>query len=564
MSGTSAKFVIGADFGSNSARAVILEVASGRELGTAVSNYPGAEQGVYTDPVDPLLARQDPADYLFSLEKCIKGALEMASLDPAFAADRVIGIGVDTTGSTPIPVAAGLRPLNTLPQFKGNLNALAWMWKDHTAHDEAEKITALAAEIRPQYLSRCGGIYSSEWFWAKLWHCRNVAPEVFAAADNWLEFCDFIPAVLCGITDARQVRRSVCAAGHKAMYSREWGGLPDREFLARLHPDLAELRDRLYAEAYPSSHPAGKLSPEWAAKLGLPVGITVATGAFDCHFGAVGVGIGTGTLVKIIGTSTCDIMVTPAGGTPPEIKGVCGIVDGSVLPGWYGIEAGQSAVGDIFNWFARRVCQADGKILGELEREGEQARPGQSGLLALDWHNGNRCVLVDQRLSGLMLGLTLNTSRAEMHRAMIEATAFGARKIIDRIESAGIHIARIVCSGGIARKSSLLMQIYADVLKREIAVSDSDQACAVGAAIFGAVAAGPLAGGYDRTENAQRMMCRPVSTVYRPIAANSAVYDRLYRLYGELHDSFGVKGGQFDHAAVMKELMTIRSEVTNG
>ena len=554
---TPAQYVIGIDFGSNSGRAVILDVATGRELSTAVSGYPGAEQGVYTDAAQPLLARQDPADYLFSLEACVKAALQTAAHDPDFSPDRIIGIGVDTTGSTPLPVTAKLQPLNSLPQFRDNLNAYAWMWKDHTAHEEAARITELAKAMRPQYLTRCGGVYSSEWFWAKILHCRNVAPTVFAAADNWLEFCDFIPAVLCGITRAADVKRSVCAAGHKAMYSAEWGGLPDKEFLARLHPDLATLRDRLYNQAYAADVPAGKLSSVWATKLGLPPGLPVAVGAFDCHFGAVGVGIGAATFVKIIGTSTCDIMVTPATGTPPEIKGVCGIVNGSVLPGWYGIEAGQSAVGDIFNWFARRLCLGDGKILNELEAEAIKMRPGQSGLLALDWQNGNRCVLVDQRLSGLILGLNLLTSRAEIHRTLIEATAFGARKIVDRIEENGIHIARIVCSGGIARKSPMLMQIYADVINRDIAVSDSDQACAVGGAIFAAV----VAGAFTDVGAAQQAICRPAGAIYRPNPDNVAIYARLFKLYNELHDSFGIAGTSFNHAAVMKELMAIRDEV---
>jgi len=557
------KYVIGIDFGSNSGRAVVIDPATGRELATAVSGYPGAEQGVYTDPAQPLLARQDPADYLFSLEHCVRDVLQTAAKnDPSFSPDRVIGIGVDTTGSTPLPMTADLRPVNTLPEFRHDLNAFAWMWKDHTAHEEAAQITRLAAKIRPQYLTRCGGAYSSEWFWAKILHCRTVAPKVFAAADTWLEFCDFIPAVLCGIHAAGQVKRSVCAAGHKAMYSAEWGGLPDADFLAQLHPDLAALHGRLYTTAYAADTTAGHLAAEWARKLGLSEGLPVAVGAFDCHFGAVGVGIGEATLVKIIGTSSCDIMVSPATSAPPEIQGVCGIVNGSVLPGWYGIEAGQSAVGDIFNWFARKVCLGDGKVLGELTKEAETLLPGQSGLLALDWHNGNRCVLVDQKLSGLILGLTLLSSRAEIYRALVEATAFGARKIVDRIEENKIPIRQIVCSGGIAQKSPLLMQIYADVMNRDIAVSDSDQACAVGGAVFAAVVAGPTAGGYADVGQAQRAICRANGMVYHPIPAHVAVYERLFKLYSELHDSFGIAGTSFDHAGVMKELMAIRTEVS--
>ncbi|MCX7598779.1 MAG: ribulokinase, partial [Armatimonadetes bacterium] len=344
------KYALGLDFGTNSVRALIADVATGEEVATYVHEYSRGDQGVITDPANPHVARQHPADYIEGLEGCIKGVLALAWQVPGFSADRIIGIGVDTTGSTPIPVARDGTPLAFLEEFADNINALAWLWKDHSSMDEAERITQLAREHRPAYLCKSGGTYSSEWFFSKIWHCLNVAPEVFDAAYSWVEFADYIPAVLVGDTRPENIKRSVCAAGHKAMYCEEWGGLPDAEFLSMLDPRIGALRERLYGKAYASDVKAGLLCAEWAARLGLPEGIPVAVGAFDAHYGAVGSGVAPGVLVKIIGTSTCDITVAPKTGDSLEIPGVCGIVDGSVLPGYYGIEAGQSAVGDIFNW----------------------------------------------------------------------------------------------------------------------------------------------------------------------------------------------------------------------
>ena len=342
-------------------------------------------------------------------------------------------------------------PLALSKKFAKHLAAQCWLWKDHTSWREAQQITSLAAKHRPQFIAKCGNTYSSEWFWSKIWHCLNVAPAVFDAAHSWVELADWIPSVLAGVTHPAQIRRGICMAGHKALYAEEWGGLPDKEFLKMLAPKLAALRDRLYEKAHDASESAGALCPEWG-KLGLPAGIPIAIGEMDVHYGAIGCGVREGVLVKVIGTSTCDCGVVSAKKTVPDIPGICGIVKGAILPGFYGIEAGQSAVGDIFKWWVEVVCEGDGSLHAELTRQAARQRPGQSGLLALDWNNGNRTILVDQRLTGLLLGQTLHTTQAEIYRALIEATAFGARAIIERIREYGVPIERVVCAGGIAEK----------------------------------------------------------------------------------------------------------------
>jgi L-ribulokinase len=554
------KFTIGLDFGTNSVRALIVDVSNGEEIATFVHNYSRGDQGVITDASNAHIARQHPADYLEGLEGCVKGALVQAETAPGFAAERIIGIGVDTTGSTPIPVDAEGTPLAFRKEFDGNINALAWLWKDHSSMAEAEKITEYAEAHRPQYLAKSGGTYSSEWYFSKIWHCLKIDPEVFDAAVSWVEFCDYVPAVLVGETRPEVLKRGVCAAGHKAMYCEEWGGLPDAQFLAMLDPKMGELRPRLYEKAYASDTAAGGLSAEWAAKLGLPEGIPIAVGAFDAHYGAVGSGIAPGVLVRIIGTSTCDIAVAPKGGASLDIPGVCGIVDGSVLPGYYGIEAGQSAVGDIFNWFVSHVCECDAGIHSQLSEEAAALRPGQSGLLALDWNNGNRTILVDARLTGLLLGQTLHTTRAEIYRALIEATAFGAKIIQGRMEQYGVPTDRIVACGGIAEKNPLLMQIYADVTGNVLEVSRSAQTCALGAAIFGAVVAGAEAGGYDTTEQAQAAMTGVKELKYVPNPKAQAVYAELYELYKRLHNTFGVRGHCDCLYDLMKKLLDIKAK----
>jgi len=547
-------FSLGIDYGTNSVRALIVDTSNGRELGTCVVNYPSGNQGILLDAKDHNLARQYPGDYLTGLEESVKGALKAAASADGFTPSKIIGIGVDTTGSSPIPVDEHNVPLALDAKWKTNLAAQCWLWKDHTSHGEAARITELAAKHRPQYIAKCGNTYSSEWFWSKIWHCLNTAPDVFDAAYSWVEFADYIPSVLAGITDPKKVKRGICAAGHKGLYCDEWGGLPDKEFLRLLDPKLAALRDRLYEKAHDATEPAGSLSHEWAAKLGLPAGIPIAIGEFDVHYGAIGSGICEGMLVKAIGTSTCDCCVVSASKKVADIPGICGIVKGAILPGFYGIEAGQSAVGDIFKWWVEGVCQGDGDLHAQLTREAEEQKPGQGGLLALDWNNGNRTILVDPMLTGLLVGQTLHTTRAEIYRALIEATAFGARAIIERIKEYGVPVDRVVCCGGIAEKNPFLMQIYADVTGCAMHISGSSQACALGAA----VAASVLAGAHPDFPTAQKAMTSIKPQVWEPKPENQKIYDRLYALYLQLHNAFGGVTRSADLSGVMKALIEIK------
>jgi L-ribulokinase len=547
-------YTLGLDYGTNSVRCLVVRCSDGAEISSAVVDYPSGKQGILLDPKNHHVARQHPGDYLLGLEKSVKSALAAAKKTKGFDARKVIGIGVDTTGSSPIPVDAHNAPLALQKKYAKNLAAQCWLWKDHTGWREAAKITALAAQHRPQFIAKCGNTYSSEWFWSKLWHCLAVEPQVFNAAYSWVELSDWVPSVLAGVTDPKLVKRGVCAAGHKAFYAEEWGGLPDKEFLEMLDPKLAALRDRLYEKAYDATEPAGALTVEWAKKLGLPAGIPIAIGEFDVHYGAIGCGVKEGTLVKIIGTSTCDCGVVSAKKTVPDIPGICGIVKGAILPGFYGIEAGQSAVGDIFKWWVEGVCEGDGALHKKLAAEAVDQKPGQSGLLALDWNNGNRTILVDPLLSGLLLGQTLHTTKAEIYRALIEATAFGARAIIERIKEYGVPIDRIVCAGGIARKDAMLMQIYADVTGCTMLVTTSNQACALGSAVAAAV----LAGAHKDFPTAQAKMTSLEKKQYKPNPARQKAYNELYRLYRQLHDAFGGLNKSSDLSRVMKDLLALK------
>jgi len=422
------------------------------------------------------------------------------------------------------------------------------------------EITKLARKMRPKYLAKCGGIYSSEWFFSKVLHCLRTSPEVFKAAYTWVECADWIPATLTGTEAPDKLTVGICAAGHKAMFNDGWGGYPDAAFLSKLDPKLGELRSRLTSKASAVDRAVGTLTAGWARKTGLPAGIPVAVGAFDAHLGGVGSGIAPGVLVKIIGTSTCDMMVVPLGEKLADVPGLCGIVNGSILPGYYGLEAGQSAVGDIFNWFVNYL-QPMGKE-GTHEALSEQAgkmKPGESGLLALDWNNGNRTILVDQRLTGLLVGQTLYTTPAEIYRALVEATAFGALTIINRFEEYGVKVKQIVNCGGIAEKNPLVMQIYADVTGRPIKISRSAQTCALGSAIAGAVVAGKAAGGYENFAAAQKAMTGLKPRTFKPNPKAHAVYKKLYTLYRKLHDAFGTQDYSGSLYPVMKDLLEIRS-----
>lgn len=543
------RFSVGVDYGTNSVRALVVDIDSGEEVAASIFDYPSGDAGILTDPRDPNVARQHPGDYLEGFRVSVRQAVATAVEADALAS--FVGIGVDTTGSTPIPIDRDGVALGLLPEFKGEPAAQAWLWKDHTSFEEAERITRLATERGEPYLAKCGGAYSSEWYWAKIARCMATAPQVAEAAASWVELADFIPAWATGNTDPAKLPRSICAAGHKALYAEQWGGLPNADFLEAVQPGLS--RFRYDTKACASNHPAGGLSAEVAAEVGLPEGLPVAVGAFDAHMGAVGAGCRPGVLVKIIGTSTCDCLTAPLSTEVADIPGVCGIVPESVMPGCYGIEAGQSAVGDLLNWFVKQLSPTGSHEA--LTEEAQRQRPGESGVVALDWNNGNRTVLVDPLLTGLIVGQTLHTSAAEVYRALVEATAFGALTIIRRVEEYGVAVEEVVNCGGIAEKNPMVMQIYADVCNRPMKVSSSAQTCALGAAIFGSVAAGA----HPTVEAAQAAMTPAMDRVYHPIAENVAVYAKLYAIYQTLHDAFGKTDCSGSLASVMKDLIAIRS-----
>ena len=551
-------YTLGIDYGSNAVRVLLADVQSGEVIATAAVDYQRADKGVYTDSNDANVARQDAQDYLNSLVKACDKLKSNKSLE-SFDWNSVKGIGVDATGSTPIPVTESLEPLSNLETFQNNLNAKSWMWKDHSSEGEALKITRLAKEIRPEFMKTCGGKYSSEWFWAKIWHCANTDQEVFDAAFTWVEFSDYIPAVLTGVDKAVDVKRNACAAGHKALYNSKWGGFPDKEFVSQLDSRLGKIADSLPEKALAVNEIAGYLSDEWAYKLGLPAGIAIAVGALDAHVGAIGSGVNNNTLVKIIGTSTCDIIV--GNDSSAVIEGVSGIAEDSVIPGFLGIEAGQSAVGDIFKWYVERLLVKDDAAHIEFTEKSKQQKPGQSGLLALDWNNGNRDVLSDPSLRGLILGQSLHTKDYEVYRALIEATAYGAKRIVDQLESSGVIIDRIICCGGIPQRNKLFMQIYADVLNRPVDVAESNETVALGAAMIGALAACKNEGEEVLLTDLQKRFCKVSTVSYQPIAENVASYSELYKLYLQLHDAFGTTNGRGNLYNVMKQLIQIKNNI---
>jgi L-ribulokinase len=541
------QYVLGLDFGTDSVRAVAVNVRTGKEEANAVAYYPRWSNGQYSDPAKNRF-RQHPLDYLESMEKAVHEAL--GQIHGGRAGQRVVGVGIDTTGSTPCAVDEGGTPLALRKEFADNPNAMFVLWKDHTSVREAEEINRKArAWDGPDFTKYEGGIYSSEWFWAKILHIIRQDEAVAQAAFSWVEHCDWIPALLTGQEDPLVLKRSRCAAGHKAMWHPEWGGLPPEEFLVALDPKLAGLRARLYEQTFTSDVKAGELSESWAGRLGLSPGIAVAVGAFDAHVGAVGGGIREGTLAKIMGTSTCDMIVSPeARMGDTQVAGICGQVDGSILPGMIGLEAGQSAFGDVYAWFVNLLywpleyaesvpadaaekdrLRADLKdrILANLTEEAARLSPGESRLLALDWLNGRRTPDADQSLTGAVIGLTLGTTAPRVFRALVEATAFGSRAIIERFREQGVEVDEAIALGGISQKSAMVMQITADVLDMPLKVAASQQCTALGAAMFGAVAAGL----HPNVARAQKKMGCGFSETYQPDPKNVKVYDELYRRY---------------------------------
>lgn len=549
--------VIGLDFGTSSARALLVRASDGAEIASAMCAYRGGQSGVLTNDEDANVARQEPAEYRRAAIELLGEVMRAA--DGRVSAGDVRAIGVDATASTPIPVDDRLVPLAEKAEFAHELAAKAWLWKDHTSHAEATRITDTLRAAVPAWLQRCGETYSSEWFWSKVLHCHEVCPRVAGAAATWVEQSDWIPAMLAGIEEVSLLPRNICAAGHKALWAKDLGGLPPIAVLQSLHEGLARVHASFGLGCVSVGTPIGTLSPGFAEQCGLSPETVIASGGIDAHMGALGAGIEPGAMVKIMGTSTCDILLAPSTQTM-DIPGLCGIVHDSVVPGALGIEAGQSAVGDLFDWAARLfgsgadAAQAHAKLASEAA----ELSPGESGLLALDWNNGNRCVLVDPRLTGLLLGQTLHTTVGEIYRALIEATAMGARVILDRLSERGIAVRSIIACGGIAERSPLTMQIYADILKRPVHIARSQQTCALGAAIGAAVAGGAHPG----FEDAIRAMTRPSKQVYEPGDEAGKVYDALFELYRKAHDAFGIRGSQSELSDIMKRLIDIRERTS--
>ena len=548
------RLLIGMDFGTDSVRSVVIDADTGKELANEVSWYKRWAAGKFCDPSRNMF-RQHPLDYIEGMEASVKGALAKAGKRTAKA---VVGIGIDTTGSTPCAVDKGGTPLALTKGFEEDPNAMFVLWKDHTAVKEAELINKTARTWGGTDFTRYeGGVYSSEWFWSKILHVIKEDTRVRSAAFSWVEHCDWMPALLTGTTDPLTMKRSRCAAGHKAMWHPDWEGLPPETFLTKLSPVLKGLRERLYSETRTSDESAGGLTAEWAKRLGLEPGVAVAVGAFDAHMGAVGGGITDRTLVKIMGTSTCDVLVAPQRAVKGKlVPGICGQVDGSVIPGMIGLEAGQSAFGDVYAWFkdllswplqsasgaargakAAAFAQArkeieDG-ILDRLAEEAAKVDPEESTVAALDWLNGRRTPFADQTLKGAIVGLTLGTTAPKVFRALVEATAFGSRAIVEQFRKEGVPINAVIAEGGIARKSPFVMQVTADILGMPIRVVASDQAVALGAAMLAAVAARV----YPSTSAAQKKMGSGFDMTFKPDRKRSALYDRMYQRYTTLAGS---------------------------
>jgi len=537
------KYTVGVDFGTESGRAVLVEVGSGKEIADSVYVY---RNGVIDEalpvpgkPVrlEPDWALQDPEDYIRTFQRTVPALLRQTGVDP----ENVIGVGIDFTACTMLPTQGDGTPLCALPEFRRNPHAWVKLWKHHAAQPEADKINATARALSEPWLSRYGGKISSEWFFAKTLQILEEAPEIYSAADRLIEAADWVVWQLCGVET-----RNSCTAGYKAMWSKR-DGFPADAFFAALDPRFEHVVDEeMSRRIVPIGSRAGGLSERAAAWTGLLPGTAVAVANVDAHVSVpAATVIEPGTMVIIMGTSNCHILL---GDREETVEGMCGVVEDGVVPGLFGFEAGQSAVGDIFGWFAEtsvppelheRARKLGTSVHQVLEEEAAQLRPGESGLLALDWWNGNRSVLVDADLRGLLVGMTLATTAPEIYRALIEATAFGTRVIIDAFEHAGVPVERIVACGGLPDRNQLLMQIYADVTGREFAVAASSQTPALGSAMFGAVAAGAARGGHDSIVDASKRMAHLRPETYRPVAAHRAVYDRLYPEYVRLHDLFG-------------------------
>ena len=533
------KYVIGLDFGTDSCRALIVDVRNGDEVATGISFYPRWKAGLYCDAQSNRY-RQHPLDYIESMTEAVHTALSHLTEEEIAS---ICGLCFDTTGSTPALTDCNGMPLALNPEFAEEPDAMFILWKDHTAVREVEQINALMKERNLDYLLYEGGTYSSEWVWSKVLHVINTNSKVKEAVYSWTEHCDWMTGLVTGNTIPEKMLRSRCAAGHKAMWHERWL-LSSSEVLLELNPSLNRILPHLFTQTYTSDTRAGTLTAEWAGKLGLPQGIAVAVGALDAHMGAVGASVAPGVLTRIMGTSTCDIMVAEKTEIGDRcIEGICGQVDGSVLPGFIGFEAGQSAFGDIYAWFAKMLSwalknipeteagqQALDDMLTGLTREAQGIELSEDNIVALDWMNGRRTPYADQSVKGAIAGLTLGSTAPEIFKALVEATAFGSRHIVEHMKSQGLRIDSVNAIGGISKKAPFVMQTLADVLGMPIRIVRSEQTCALGAAMFAAVAAGV----YPTVEEAMRYMGSDIEIEYRPDTERKKIYEILYRKYLQL------------------------------
>lgn len=543
-------YALGLDYGSDSVRALLVNALTGDEVASAVVYYPRWTKGLFCAPTKDQF-RQHPLDYTESLVQAVQSLWQKV---PAGAAQQVVGLSFDTTGSTPVALNHEGVALALLPELADNPDAMFVLWKDHTAVKEAQEITSAAQAAEENYLKYEGGIYSSEWYWAKALHVMRADPAVARAAYVWVEHCDWISAVVTGTTHPTQLRMGRCATGHKLMWHASWGGYPPDAFFAGIDPLLGGLRDRLPVDTFTADQLCGRLTEEWAGKLSLPVGTPVGFGAFDAHMGAVAANVKPGVLTKIMGTSTCDITVASYADIGNKtVRGICGQVDGSVMPGLVGLEAGQSAFGDLYAWFRNLVNwpvahllqrsalideatkqqliqEVEDQTLAALGVEAAKLAVGEAGITALDWVNGRRTPDADQTVAMAIAGLKMGSQAPQVFRALVEATAFGARAIIERFKDEGVAINSVVVIGGISKKSDFVMQVCADVWNCPIDVLESEQSCALGAAIFAAT----VGGVHASVASAQSVMASPVCKTYVPNAQAAQAYEQLYAHYQHL------------------------------
>jgi L-ribulokinase len=544
------EYVIGVDYGTDSVRSILVNAANGEEVAASIFYYPRWKEGLFCNAADNQF-RQHPLDYVEGLEQTIKGCLQKAGAD---IAKNVKAISIDTTGSTPVAVDKTGTPLALIPGFENNPNAMFVLWKDHTAVAEAAQINEHATKFPVNYLQYVGGIYSSEWFWAKLLHVLREDEAVKNKIASWVEHCDWIPFLLSGGNDVTQLKRGVCSAGHKALWAEDFGGLPPNDFFASLDPVLDGFTNKLFTETYTADKSVGNLCSEWANKLGLSTNVVIGVGAFDAHMGAVGGQIEPYHLSKVMGTSTCDMLVAPLADIEGKlVKGICGQVNGSVIPGMIGLEAGQSAFGDIYAWFksilewptknllhhssvidaatAEKLQQEiSDKLIAELSAQAAALPPDENAELAVDWMNGRRTPDANQLLEGVITNLSLGSNAPKIFYALVEATCFGAKAIVDRFIDEGIPVKGLIGLGGVAKKSPFIMQIMADVMNMPIRIHKSEQTCALGAAMFAATAAGI----YPKVEDAMEAMGSGFDTAYNPNKKRVAFFKRRYKKYKKL------------------------------